>query len=198
MSVQQNMDQINNIPVLSFKSQLTFEEWLEINFQDQKGIWLRFYKKDSGVLSINYDQALEAALCFGWIDGQIKKYDELSFVRKFTPRRKKSMWSNRNIRLVEKLVAEHRVKPSGLKEMNEAKLDGRWDRGYDSPSKMQIPDDFLSELKKFPEAMEFFQQLDKNNTYAIAWRLQTAQNEASRSKKFDEIIKMMQTGKKFH
>ena len=187
-----------DIPILSFESQKDWEEWLSRNYDLQVGIWVRFYKKGSGVHSIVYDQALDGALCFGWIDGQVKKLDENSYIQKFTPRRARSMWSKRNIDHVSRLEKEGKMQPSGIKEVEKAKKDGRWERAYDSPGNMEIPDDFLRELSKNKKALEFFDSLNKTNKYTIGWRLQTAKSADSREKRMKEILIMMDKGEKFH
>jgi uncharacterized protein YdeI (YjbR/CyaY-like superfamily) len=135
-------------PVLSFETPDALRKWLEKNHNDSSGIWLRIYKKKSGVESIDYDLALDEALCYGWIDGQLKTYDEQSFIQKFTPRRTRSIWSKRNIEHVKRLEKEGRMKPAGIKEAEAAKADGRWDVSYDSPSNMTVPEDLLAALSK--------------------------------------------------
>lgn len=184
--------------IISFSSIRDFEKWLEENHTKTEGIWLRLFKKDSGVQSLTYAEALDVALCYGWIDGQAKKHDEKSWIQKFTPRRSKSVWSKRNTEKVEKLIAEGKMKPSGLKEIEIAKADGRFSAAYDSPSKMTLPKDFLLELAKHKTAKEFFATLNKTNTYAIAWRLQTAKKPETRSKRMNAIIDMLEKKEKFH
>jgi uncharacterized protein YdeI (YjbR/CyaY-like superfamily) len=187
-----------DLPVMHFGSVADLNEWLEKNNAESSGMWLRIFKKNSGVLSINYDQALDEALCFGWIDGQVKSYDEHSYIQKFTPRRAGSMWSKRNIEHISRLKNEGRMRPSGIKEAEAAKADGRWDRSYDSPSNMTIPEDLLNELSKDPATAEFFNNLNKANKYAIAWRLQTAKKPETRAKRMKAILEMLAKGKKFH
>ena len=187
-----------DLQIISFVSQDHFESWMEENNSLTEGIWVRFYKKNSFTKSINYDEALDVALCYGWIDGQVKKFDELSYIQKFTPRRSKSMWSNRNKEHVSRLEKENRMKPSGIREVEKAKNDGRWEKAYDSPGKMVVPDDFVLELSKNKRAFEFFEHLNKANKYTIGWRLQTAKNAETREKRFKEIIIMMDKGEKFH
>jgi uncharacterized protein YdeI (YjbR/CyaY-like superfamily) len=187
-----------DLPVVHFEKAEILNDWLEKNHLDSSGIWLRIFKKNSGVLSINHDQALDEALCFGWIDGQAKSYDEQSYLQKFTPRRARSMWSKRNIEHVKRLENEGRMRPSGIKEAEAAKSDGRWDSSYDSPSNMTIPEDFLNELSKDPLAEGFFNNLNKTNKYAIAWRLQTAKKMETRTKRMKAILEMLSKGKKFH
>jgi len=187
-----------DLQIISFVSQDHFESWMEENNSLTEGIWVRFYKKNSFTKSINYDEALDVALCYGWIDGQVKKFDELSYIQKFTPRRSKSMWSKRNREHVSRLEKENRMKLSGIKEVEKAKNDGRWEKAYDSPGKMIVPDDFVVELSKNKRAFEFFERLNKANKYSIGWRLQTAKNPEIREKRFNEILIMMDKGEKFH
>lgn len=193
------MNKDTETPVRSFPSAKEWKQWLATNhgLSDQ-GIWLRIFKKDSGEETITYDEALDEALCFGWIDGQKKAYDEKSWLQKFTPRRSKSIWSKRNRTRVIQLIEEKRMQASGLKEIEAAKKDGRWDKAYDSPSQMEIPADFLSLLKKDKQAYEFFTTLNKTNTYAIAWRLQTAKKPETREKRMHALLDMMKKGQKLH
>ena len=187
-----------DLQIIPFLSPSEFESWLELNNDNTKGIWVRFYKKDSGMPTIIYQEALVVALCYGWIDGQVKKHDENSYIQKFTPRRSKSMWSKRNINLVERLEKEGRMKPSGIKEAEKARSDGRWERAYDSPGSMVVPENFINELSKNKKALQFFESLNKVNKYTIGWRLQTAKNPETRDKRIKEILIMMEKGEKFH
>ena len=188
----------NDLSVLSFETPDALKIWLEKNYHDSSGIWIKFFKKNSGVLSVNYAQALDEALCFGWIDGQLKTFDTQSYIQKFTPRRARSMWSKRNIEHIKRLEMEGKMRPSGIKEVVDAKGDGRWDRSYDSPSNMTIPKDLMNELSKDSKTAEFFNTLSKANKYAIAWRLQTAKKPETREKRMKSIIEMLSQGKKFH
>lgn len=187
-----------DLQIISFVSQAHFESWMEENNSLTEGIWVRFYKKNSLIRSINYNEALDVALCYGWIDGQVKKFDDLSYIQKFTPRRSKSMWSKRNKEHVLRLKKENRMKPSGIREVEKAINDGRWDKAYDSPGKMIVPNDFILELSKNKNAFEFYETLNKANKYTIGWRLQTAKNAETRDKRFNEILNMMEKGEKFH
>jgi uncharacterized protein YdeI (YjbR/CyaY-like superfamily) len=187
-----------DLQLLSFATQLEFEYWLEQNNTLTAGIWIRFFKKDSGTPTITYDEALDVALCYGWIDGQVKKYDLNSYMQKFTPRRAKSMWSKRNIDHFTRLEAEGKVKPSGLKEAERAKTDGRWEKAYDSPGNMVVPDDFMLRLSTNKKALSFFESLNKTNKYTIGWRLQTAKTDKTREKRMEEILRMMEQEQKFH
>lgn len=187
-----------NYPVLTFETQKEVIDWMEINAATEEGIWLKFAKKGSGVITINYDLALEVALCYGWIDGQSKRFDETYYLQKFTPRGKKSMWSKINRDNVERLIKEKKMTPLGLAQLDAAKKDGRWDAAYDSPKDMKIPEDFLNEIKKDEKAYQFFLNLNKTNTYAIAWRLQTAKKEETRKRRMGVLLEMLKLGKKLH
>jgi uncharacterized protein YdeI (YjbR/CyaY-like superfamily) len=188
----------NEVDIVSFPTVKEWTQWLAVNHADSNGVWLRFFKKASGVKSVNHAEALAVALCHGWIDGQLKKHDEESWLHKFTPRRPKSIWSKRNCEMVEQLAEAGKMKPAGLKEIAAAKADGRWGRAYDSPSKMTVPADFLKELAKNKEARLFFKSLNKANLYAIAWRLQTAKKPETRQKRMKIIIAMLAKGRAFH
>jgi uncharacterized protein YdeI (YjbR/CyaY-like superfamily) len=187
-----------NIPILAFDSLKKWEQWLSKNHEESAGIWLKFFKKNSGVPTITYDEALDVALCYGWIDSQLQKFDEKAYLQKFTPRRTKSIWSKRNREHIERLTKEKRMKPAGIKQVEEAKKDGRWDMAYDKPSTMQIPKDFLEELSKDEKAEDFFKTLTKANIYAISWRLQTAKKPETREKRMKTILAMLAKGEKLH
>jgi uncharacterized protein YdeI (YjbR/CyaY-like superfamily) len=189
---------MTDLQIISFKSQKEWERWLAKNHAISDGIWMRLFKKDSGVPSVTYAEALDEALCYGWIDGQLDKYDDKSWLRKFTPRRPKSVWSKRNIGHVDRLTRAGKMRPTGLKEIEAAKADGRWRQAYDSPSAMQVPEDFLQELSKNKKAKAFFETLNKANTYAIAWRLQTAKKPETRAKRMKALIEMLKKGEKLH
>lgn len=192
------MDTLNSTPIIAFETAETFETWLETNHASSTGIWLKIFKKNSGVQTISYAQALDEALCFGWIDGQKKSFDEKAFLQKFCPRRPKSIWSKINIGHVERLSEEKRMRPAGMKAVDQAKEDGRWAQAYDSPSKMTIPDDFLTALSKNKKADLFFKTLNKANLFAIGFRLQTAKKQETRDKRMKDIIDMLSRGEKFH
>jgi uncharacterized protein YdeI (YjbR/CyaY-like superfamily) len=184
--------------VLSFASSKEWEKWIAKNHATSTGIWLQIFKKDSGEKTVTYPEAVEVALCYGWIDGQKKKYDAASFIQKFTPRRPKSIWSKRNTEIAERQISEGKMKPAGMIQVELAKSDGRWQQAYDSPSKMKVPEDFLQQLSMNKKAKAFFEGLNKANVYAIAWRLQTAKKPETREKRLKEILEMMRQGKKFH
>jgi uncharacterized protein YdeI (YjbR/CyaY-like superfamily) len=193
------MNTVNEHPVKSFVSPVQWREWLAVNYAISGNcIWLRIYRKDSGEPTITYDEALDEALCFGWIDGQKKACDEKSWLQKFTPRRPGSIWSKRNKTKVGKLIGEKRMQPSGLKAIDEAKKAGRWDNAYDSPGQMEIPADFLAKLKEDNQAYEFFKTLNKTNTYAIAWRLETAKKPETRKRRMQILLGMMKNRQRLH
>lgn len=184
--------------IWSFPTAKAWNEWLKKNLQKTEGIWLRIYKKDSGIKTVTYAEALDEALCYGWIDGQKKTYDTDSFLQKFTPRRPKSMWSKRNREHVERLIKEKRMTAAGIAEVDAAKKDGRWEQAYDAPSAMKVPEDFVLALKKHKKAYEFFKTLNKANLYAIAWRLQTAKKPETRAKRMALLLDMIKEQKKIH
>lgn len=185
-------------PILQFETQKEFEEWLSKNHDKEQGVWLQFAKKGTGVTTIVYSEALDVALCYGWIDGQSKRFDDTFYLQKFVPRGRKSIWSKINRENVLRLIKEGRMRPSGLLQIDAAKKDGRWDQAYDSPKNMKVPEDFLNELKKDKNAYAFYQTLNRANTYAIAWRLQTAKKPETREKRIHAIIDMLKKGEKFH
>jgi len=184
--------------IISFKSPKELADWLAENHSESDGILIRMFKKDSGIASITHAGALNEALCYGWIDGQAKKYDEESWLQKFTPRRAKSIWSKRNIDHINRLIEEGKMKAAGFGEVEKAKADGRWEQAYDSPANMEVPEDFLKELSRNKKAKTFFDTLNKTNIYSITWRLQTAKKPETREKRMKAIIGMLTEGKKFH
>jgi len=188
----------DKIPILYFKSQSDFRKWLSSNNSVQHGIWLQFFKKSSGIESISYSEALDEALCYGWIDGQLSKHDEKSWLHKFTPRRKNSLWSKRNIEHTDRLIKTKKMKTPGFKAIDDAKKNGKWHRAYDSARKMKVPKDFINLLSKNKKASNFFKKLTKTNKFVIGYRLQTAKDEETRTKRMKEIMEMMKKGIKFH
>ena len=184
--------------ILSFKTPEAFEKWLAKNHSQTNGISLRFFKKETGIKSLTYKEAVDEALCYGWIDGRANKFDEESWIQKFTPRRTKSIWSKRNVDNIERLTALGKMKPAGLEEVAKAKADGRWDQAYDAPKDMTLPDDFIKALAKNKKAKAFFETLNKTNKYAIGWRLQTAKKPETKEKRIKAIIEMLSKEEKFH
>lgn len=183
---------------LPFATPAAWRQWLRRNHKSPEGIWIRFYKKGSEVKSVNYAQALDEALCWGWIDGQSKSLDEISWIQKFTPRRPRSLWSKRNREHIARLTREGRMKPPGLEAVKAAKADGRWDQAYDSPANAKMPADFLKALKADPAAHAFYKTLSKSNTYAILWRLQTAKKPETRARRMATFLAMLARGEKLY
>ena len=181
-----------------FASSREFRDWLAENHGSCDGILLRIYKKDSGIPTVTYAEALDQALCFGWIDGQKQPYDEQSWLQKFTPRRPKSRWSKNNTQHAERLIQSGEMTPAGLKEVEAAKADGRWNAAYDSFATATVPDDFLQELARNKKAKAFFETLNSANVYSITYRLQTAKKPETRAKRMQAIIEMLNRGEKFH
>ncbi|TGK88523.1 bacteriocin-protection protein, YdeI/OmpD-associated family [Leptospira bourretii] len=190
------MTKLNTIHTIEFKTQNKFEAWLNKNYDKSNGIWLKIFKKDSGIKTISYSEALDVALCYGWIDSQKQTFDEQAWLQKFSPRTAKSIWSKVNIGHVERLSNQGKMKPPGLIAVEKAKTDGRWDKAYDSPSKMSVPDDFLLELSKNKKAEEFFKGLNKTNLFSIGFRIHTAKKTETRVKRIKEIIKKLADGEK--
>lgn len=184
--------------IIAFKTQREFSSWLKKNHDKSDGIWLQLFKKNSGVESITYAEAVEESLCYGWIDSLVHKHDEKSYIQKFTPRRSKSMWSKINIGHIERLTKEGRMKESGLKEVERAKADGRWQKAYDSPTNMKVPEDFLKEISKNKKAKEFFETLNKSNKFYIAFQLHNAKKPETRERRLKKFIEMMERGEKLY
>jgi uncharacterized protein YdeI (YjbR/CyaY-like superfamily) len=161
-------------------------------------VLLRIYKKDSDVASITYAEALDQALCFGWIDGQKLPFDSNSWVQKFTPRRAKSGWSKKNVAHVGRLIQEGQMTPAGVNEVEAAKADGRWAAAYDSSANATVPAEFVKELARNAKAKQFYATLNKANLYSIAYRLQTAKRSETKVKRIKLIIDMLARGEKFH
>ncbi|HEV2692976.1 MAG TPA: YdeI/OmpD-associated family protein [Verrucomicrobiae bacterium] len=182
----------------AFKSQADFRAWLMDNHDKCEGIWLRLFKKASGEATVTYAEALDEALCFGWIDGQKKSLDELSWIQKFTPRRARSGWSKRNTEHVERLTKAGLMMPAGILAVEAAKADGRWHTAYESPKNALPPEDFLKALGKDKKAKAFFETLNRANVYAIVYRLQTAKKAETRARRMAAILAMMKRGEKFH
>jgi uncharacterized protein YdeI (YjbR/CyaY-like superfamily) len=185
-------------PLLPVETQKAWKQWLRVNCATSDGVWLRFFRKGSGRQDLTYEQALEEALCYGWIDGQAKGKDESSWLQKFTPRRARSTWSKRNRDRVAALIRQRRMRAPGMKVIEAAKRDGRWDQAYDSPSGMTMPPDFLAALKKDRKAYGFYRTLNKTNTYAIGWRLQTAKKPETRARRMAALLAMLARGEKLH
>jgi len=192
------MSEPGSMQVLPFKSAAAFRCWLEKNHAKPGGVWVRFFKKNSSEKSLTYAEALDQALCYGWIDGQTKPFDEFSWLRKFTPRSSRSAWSKINTQHVERLTKAGAMAHAGLAAVKAAQSDGRWATAYDSPKNAKPPEDFLQELAKNEKAKVFFESLNRVNIYSIVYRLQTARKPELREKRMKMILAMMEEGRKFH
>jgi len=181
-----------------FESQGDFEAWLEENHATSREIWVKLAKKASGVKSISRAEALESALCYGWIDGKASAFDDVFWLQRFTPRRPKSTWSMINCEKVTDLAAEGRMRMAGLKAVESAKQDGRWDGAYASPRNMTVPDDFQKKLEENPPAQAFFDELDSRNRFAILYRIQNAKKNETRVRRIESFITMLNERKKIY
>lgn len=192
------MTSIDERSVLAFRTAREWETWLERHHDTSDGIWLRIYKKGSGEPTVTYAEALDAALCYGWIDGQKRAFDDASFLQRFTPRRARSVWSKVNTEHVARLTAAGRMHPAGLRAVEAAKADGRWDRAYAPAREAEPPEDFLRVLRQHPRAYAFFQTLNRANVYAIVYRVTTAKRAETRERWIHRIVEMLANGETFH
>lgn len=192
------MELFKDLLVLLFPSQKDWHIWLEANHTQPQGVWLKHAKKSSGRESVSYQEALEEALCYGWIDSQKQTYDSDYYLQKFTPRGPRSVWSKINVAKAESLIKMGKMQPAGLAAVTMAKQDGRWEAAYDSPSSSTVPEDFQAALDKNPEAKQFFETLNKVNVYAFCWRVQTAKKPETRVARIEKFIEMLNRGEKLH
>jgi uncharacterized protein YdeI (YjbR/CyaY-like superfamily) len=187
-----------DLPIVFFKEKTDWMEWLEANHATAAGIWVRLAKKGAKETSINYAEALEMALCYGWIDGLKKSFDEASWLQKFTPRGAKSLWSKINREKAEQLIVGGQMKAAGFAAIESARQDGRWDAAYDSQSKATVPDDFQAALDQNKQAKAFFATLNSVNRYAILFRIQTATKPETRAKRIQKFIEMLERHETIH
>ncbi len=185
-------------PIRAFKDAKEWDSWLTKNQAEIDGIWMRIAKKSSGVKSVTYPEAVEVALCHGWIDGQKRPESETTWLQRFVPRRARSMWSKINREKALALIAAGKMKPAGLAEIERAKMNGRWDVAYASPSSATMPEDLEKELERHPKAKAFFKTLNRANTYAIMWRVATAKRPETRARRIRTYIEMLEKGETIH
>jgi uncharacterized protein YdeI (YjbR/CyaY-like superfamily) len=185
------------LPIILFESQLQFAHWLAEHQNQSTGLWLKLAKKGADVPSVTYDEAVETALCYGWIDGQKKGFDEKFWLQKFTPRRSKSIWSKINREKAERLIASGEMQPAGLAAVELAKQDGRWEAAYDSQRTITVPEDFQAELDKNPKAKAFFESLTSAKRYSFLFRIQTAKKLQTREMRIHQFVEMLQRGETF-
>ncbi len=188
----------DGLPTIFFASEAEWERWLTENHVASKGVWVKVAKKATGIESVRYPEVLETALCFGWIDGRREALDELHFLQRFTPRRARSPWSRINREKVERLMAEGRLRPAGISEMERAQADGRWAAAYAGQKAMTVPDDLQRELDARPEAKAFFAELSSQNRYAILYRLQDAKRAETRARRLAKFVAMLEAGEAIH
>jgi len=188
----------DGLPTVFFASGADWEQWLEDNHAASDGVWIRMAKKDSGIDSVRYPQVLDSALCFGWIDGRREALDERHFLQRFTPRRARSRWSRINREKVERLIADGKVRPAGLSEVERAQADGRWEAAYESQKTIAVPEDLRRELDSRPQAKAFFAELTSQNRYAILYRLQDARRPQTRARRLAKFVAMLEAGEKLY
>lgn len=188
-----------DLPTEHFADAAAWERWLE-RHPESAGVWLKIAKKDAGIPSVTYAEALDVALCHGWIDGQKKSFDTRFFLQRFTPRRARSTWSKINVAKIDVLVAAGRMRPAGLREVEAAKADGRWDAAYDGAKSMDVPPELAQALAlaRHRKAKAFFDTLDKTNRYAVCWRVQTAVKPETKRARVEKLVAMLARGEKIH
>jgi uncharacterized protein YdeI (YjbR/CyaY-like superfamily) len=188
----------SRLPIVELRSQGAWSKWLERNHDSIEGVWLKFAKKGTGVETVTYAEAVEEALCYGWIDGQAAGHDETYYLQRFTPRRKRSKWSQVNRNKAERLIADGRMRPAGTEQIEAAKADGRWDAAYPSPRTATVPEDLQAALDKDAQAKAFFATLSSQNRYAILYRVADAKRPETRAKRIAEYVAMLAAGQTFH
>ena len=182
------------VPIRQFAGPTDWADWLEAHHATAPGVLLRLAKKGAPFTSVTYLEAVEVALCYGWIDGQSKRLDEHTYLQRFTPRRARSIWSKVNRGKAEALIAGGRMRPAGLAEVERARRDGRWDAAYDSPATATVPEDLQAALDERPAARVFFATLSGTNRYAVLFRIQTARSPATRAKRITDLVAMLERG----
>jgi uncharacterized protein YdeI (YjbR/CyaY-like superfamily) len=180
-----------DLPIIPFASRDAWGAWLEGQHATSDGLWLKFAKKYSGLETVTYDQAVEIALCYGWIDGQVRSFDQDYYLQRFTPRRPRSKWSKINRQKATKLIERGEMKPAGLREVERAKAEGRWDAAYDAPSTATVPEDLKRALGKNEIAREFFATLDRRNRYTILYQIQDAKRPETRARRIAKYVAML-------
>jgi uncharacterized protein YdeI (YjbR/CyaY-like superfamily) len=186
------------LPVMAFESTQAWDAWLSAHHASSRGLWLKIAKKGSAGRSISYSDALDVALCHGWIDGQKGRHDDDYWLQRFTPRKPGSNWSKINTERAAALIASGRMSPAGLREVERAQADGRWERAYQSQSRITVPEDLARALAANPRAREFFNTLDGTNRYAVLYRIASAKRPETRAKRIDTFVAMLSEHKKIH
>jgi uncharacterized protein YdeI (YjbR/CyaY-like superfamily) len=188
----------DDLPVLSFATQAELEEWLEREHATAPGVYVRLSKKSSGVPSVTYAELVESCLCFGWIDGISRRLDDRFYVQRITPRRPRSVWSQKNVAAVAALAEAGRMRPAGRAAVEAAQADGRWERAYPGAADMTVPDDLVAALTAEPAAQRTFEELDGTNRYAVLWRVHTAATPQTRARRIAALVRTLAEGRRPH
>jgi uncharacterized protein YdeI (YjbR/CyaY-like superfamily) len=187
-----------DLPIIAFASSNAWESWLEKHHATANGLWLKIANKGSGIDTVSYAEALDVALCYGWIDGQKASFDDHHWLQRFTPRRPRSKWSKVNLVKATELIKRGEMKPAGLREVERATQDGRWDAAYDAQSTATVPDDLRREFDKNEVARKFFSTLDSRNRYAILYQIQDAKKPETRARRIEKYVAMLNEHKKIY
>jgi uncharacterized protein YdeI (YjbR/CyaY-like superfamily) len=187
-----------DLPVLHFPDQAAFEAWLEAEHATAPGVYVKLAKKGAGVPSVTYAELVESCLCFGWIDGRSNRLDEKFYLQRLTPRRARSVWSQKNVDAVEALTLAGRMRPAGLAAVDAARADGRWERAYAGSATITVPDDLAAALAAEPAAQKEFEALDGANRYAVLWRVHTAPSDKARTNRIVALVQMLAEGRRIH
>ena len=187
----------DDLPIKQFRNAAAWNKWLSAH-HGEPGAWLKIAKKGSGATTLSFEQAIEVALCNGWIDGLRRGLDEVFFLQRFTPRKPRSLWSKINVAKVERLIEAGRMRPAGVREVEAAKTDGRWQAAYDGAARMQVPDDLANALAENRKAQAFFEALDRTNRFAFCFRVHTAVKPETRRARIEKFVAMLARGEKLH
>ena len=187
-----------DLPVLAFPDQAAFEAWLEAEGATASGVYVKLAKKGAGVPSVTYAELVESALCYGWIDGRSNRLDDRFYLQRMTPRRARSVWSQKNVAAVEALIEAGRMRPAGLAAVDAARADGRWERAYAGSKDITVTDDLAAALDAEPAVRAEFESLDGANRYAVLWRVHTAATPATRARRITAAVDMLREGRRIH
>jgi uncharacterized protein YdeI (YjbR/CyaY-like superfamily) len=190
--------ELGELPVVAFRSTAAWHNWLAEHVATSPGVWLKFAKKGAPEPTVTFDEALDVALCFGWIDGQIGRLDEGYWLKRFTPRKPASNWSQINTEKAESLISAGRMRPAGQREVDRAKADGRWERAYASQRKAVVPDDLRQALDANKAASDFFETISSINRYAILYRIHVVKGPQTRARKIEQYVQMLAEHKTIH
>ena len=192
------MEEKKGLPILPFESARAWESWLSEHHLSSRGLWVKIARKNAGIPSVNYDELVEVALCYGWIDGQAGGYDDSYWLQRFTPRGPRSKWSKINRAKAGKLIESGKMQPAGLEAIERAKLNGTWEQAYDPQSSSPMPDDLRAALDANPDAAAFFETLNASNRYAIHYRVHDAKRPETRARRIAQLVEMLSRGEKLH